>query len=92
MWYKETIYDLNSILFTVKRKNIFRLSVSVIKRYGNPKGQTRMDNPETYKCIQQWLQDTERRQTKHITQHRKLKTRTTRTPSKIRIIFQSILK
>ena len=89
MWYKETIYDLNSILFTVKRKNIFRLSVSVIKRYGNPKGQTRMDNPETYECIQQ---DTERRQTKHITQHRKLKTRTTRTPSKIRIIFPSILK
>jgi hypothetical protein len=43
MWYKESMYNLKHHLSTVKRNN-FRLSVSVIKRYGNPKGHSRMDN------------------------------------------------
>jgi hypothetical protein len=43
MWYKESIYNLKHHLSTVEWNN-FRLSVSVIKRYGNPKGHSRMDN------------------------------------------------
>jgi len=86
MWYKESIYNLKHHLSTVKRNN-FRLSVSVIKRYGNPKGHSRMDNQRHRQHWEHKKQDEDKQSNNKKTQHAKLKRRATRTSSKIRISF-----
>ena len=63
-------------MFTLKFEFILKFLLD--KRWGKPKGQSKMDNPETLATLSR--QEIGRRQTKKTPQNRNLKRSATRTP------------